>query len=114
MNAVIDLASPEACAARKARIAAATKATIIRAAEMVMARATIRRQQVRGAHELLAMLNCVAGAFKGDGIGGEYAEKVRELCAELMHDLDAHEPELVIYGSERGEIDAHSRGANYA
>lgn len=91
MNATLprDLASPQACAARQARIAAWNQAEIARAKELSDAMAVFRKHGIRNPLEFKAALECVRAACTGNGdhIVEKYAEQVTDICCDLEGEL---------------------------
>jgi hypothetical protein len=98
LNATLprDLASPEACAARQARIAAANEAHRARMYALASARAAYRKHAVRNAYELKQALENIVSASMGrcDSVTEEYAKKVTDLICDLEGELYGMELEL--------------------
>lgn len=91
-----DLASPEACAARQARIAAANEAHRVRQYELATARAIYRKHAVRNAYELKQALENIVAASAGrcDSVTEDYCKRITELVCDLEGELYGMELEL--------------------
>jgi hypothetical protein len=90
LNATLprDLASPEACAARQARIAAANEAHRARMYALASARAAYRKHAVRNAYELKQALENIVSASMGR------CDSVTDLICDLEGELYGMELEL--------------------
>jgi len=82
----VDLASPEACAARHQRIVDWSLCAKARIRDYAEARALIRRNPIKSADDLLAFMQCIHGAIPQPILGTdlrEAAERLLELCTDL-------------------------------
>lgn len=91
MNEVLDLASEQETAARRARMAAASIAQQARARALSDAKAAIRKHLVRSPAELLSLMQCIHGAIERpvlDTCLKDAAERLIELCVDLDGELN--------------------------
>ena len=97
MSAVLDLASEQQTAARRARMAAAQEARSARVRALSDAKAAIRKYGVRSPEELLALMQCIHAAIEKptmDSCLRDNAERLLEHCADLESEMDGIAPEM--------------------
>lgn len=112
MNAIDT--SPEACAARQARIDAAHTARLIRAQKLSDSRVLTRSAGLENAWELYAHMNNVVASLRSVcPIANEYAAKMLEVLTDMDTELNGDLPDpddLPYSGRERGQFDTFTEG----